>query len=859
MSSFVYENDNRREISFPLGGIGTGSIGLAGNGQMIDVEISNRPNKGSNAAFSHFAIKTKKNGQVIDQRVLQSDYMGNYLGCFNRPFFFSYGFGVDRASLSGVPHFKDSRFTGEFPVAKIEFFDEKFPGKIAMNAFNPFIPTNENDSSIPGAFFEFEVENTTNDMLDYSIAFSQANLYTNKGADHSFVQKDGVKSIHLGNKEFDISDFSYGDLTISTDAEHTSHQLYWYRGRWFDSLTTFWKDFKNTHEIKNRKYEYIENNTVSYYDLATLVAHIQLASNEKAKVRFVLTWNAPNCKNYWNPEACTKETEKPKLWKNYYATLFESSLESGYYSIKKFDELFTLTKLFKDTLLHSSMPIEVIEAISANLATIKSPTCYRLEEGSLYGFEGCHSTTGSCEGSCTHVWSYAYSIPFLFPKLERSMRSLEYAYSVDENGGMVFRLDLPLGEKKLQMRSCVDGQYGTVMRVYREFKLSGDVEWLRSVWSNVKKTVEYAWSEENLDKWDLDKDGLIEGRQHHTLDMELFGWNAWLSGMYLGGLKAAAEMALILGENDTAQEYLAIFESGKKKLNEQLFNGEYFFQKIDLKDKTILEQYSEKDTEIYNVYWNEEQKEITYQIGEGCGIDQTLAQWHANLIGLGEIFHQEKNKKALKTIYKNNYYKSVREFFNPCRVFCANDEGGVIICSFDKQRKVPFIPVPYAEETMHGFEYAVAVQMLQNGMIEECMECVKSIRERYNGAKRNPWNEIECGSNYARSMASYSLLLAFSGFQFDMSKHLIGFKPIVNQNDFSSFWSLDSGWGNVKIAENSIRIDVLYGSLKIKQLVFDFIPKSIMADGNKVDFLVDNGMIILSETVELKKELVLSK
>lgn len=863
MADFIYENENRREISFPLGGIGTGCIGLAGNGQLVDVEIFNRPNKGSHAAFSHFAVKTEKNGQVVDQRVLNSDYLGSYMGQYNRPDFFSYGFGVDRAALTGLPHFKDSRFTGEFPIAKIDFIDNGFPGRISMTAFNPFIPTNEKDSSIPAAFFEFELENSTNEVLDYSIAFSQANFYTKKGACHTFFEQDNIRGIYLGNKENEKSDVKYGDLTISTDAEDTSHQLYWYRGKWFDSLTTFWKDLKNTHQIKNRDYPFVENNNTTTDDLATLVAHIKVLPGEKGRIRFVLSWNTPNISNYWNTsgcgctDGCCDENQRPKTWRNYYATLFENSKESGLYAMMNFSELFSLTKMFKDTLMGSSLPKQAIDAISANLSVIKSPTCLRLEDGSLYGFEGCHCNTGCCEGSCTHVWTYAYSIPFLFPRLERSMRSLEYKYNMDEHGSMTFRLDLPLGGDRLKMRACVDGQYGTVMRVLREYKISGDTEWLRSVWPEVKKSVEYAWSEHNHDRWDFDKDGAIEGRQHHTLDMELFGWNAWLSGMYLGGLKAAAEIAGILGEPETAKEYMSVFESGKGILNKDLFNGEYFYQKIDLKDKTLLDKHAGHDSGIYAQYWNEEQNEIMYQIGEGCGIDQTLAQWHADLTGLGEIFEKEKHKKAIQSVYNNNFYKNARDLVNPCRIFCANDEGGIVICSFDDKRQTPFIPVTYAEETMHGFEYSAAIQMLTCGMTDEAMECVSAIRERYDGRKRNPWNEIECGSNYARSMSSYALLLAFGGFKYDMSKHLFGFKPIINGHDFSSFWSLDSGWGNVRITGDTVRIEVLYGSLSVKQLVFDLAPTRIISDGEDVEFTIEDGTIVLAETTRVTGELIL--
>ena len=90
----------------------------------------------------------------------------------------------------------------------------------------------------------------------------------------------------------------------------------------------------------------------------------------------------------------------------------------------------------------------------------------------------------------------------------------------------------------------------------------------------------------------------------------------------------------------------------------------------------------------------------------------------------------------------------------------------------------------------------------KRGFIKEGQEVVEAIRERYDGEKRNPWNEFECGSNYARSMASYALLLAYSGFVFDMTRHLIGFNPVIDDIPFRVFWSLDSGWGIFERAQD---------------------------------------------------------
>ena len=121
---------------------------------------------------------------------------------------------------------------------------------------------------------------------------------------------------------------------------------------------------------------------------------------------------------------------------------------------------------------------------------------------------------------------------------------------MSSDGGMQFRLQLPIGSDKNDFRPCVDGQFGGIIKVYREWKIFGNDKWLKKLWPAIKKNISFAWSESNIDKWDLKKTGVISGRQHHTLDMELFGPNSWLTGFYLAALKAAAEMAHYLKDNE---------------------------------------------------------------------------------------------------------------------------------------------------------------------------------------------------------------------------------------------------------------------------------------------------------------------
>ena len=829
-----YVGQYTKEISFPLGGIGTGSIGLGGDGRLIDWEIFNKPSKGSINGYTHFAIRAIQ-GDKITAAVLNGDIQKEFIGQYKKSNFTGYGFGPSNQKMCGFPHFKNVEFNGEFPLALLDFKDDKFPANVNMTAFNPFIPLDAKNSSIPAAFFEFEVENITSENVEYQIALSVANPY--KDSINKADINNRVKTLTLLNNGAGRDEIEYGDLTLATDCDTAYTQTYWYRGGWQDSIVSFWNEFSNEKHINERIYD-----DQGRYDTGTLIAEIKLCPKEKKKVKFILSWNVPNNYNYWNE--CKNDDGTHKTWKNYYATVFENSVQTAVYSLENWDYLYNRTLNFKKALHETTMPKEVIDAASSNLSVLKSPTVLRLEDGSFYGWEGVHELEGSCEGTCQHVWNYAYALCFLFPELERSIRDMEFNFSTDENGRMGFRIMLPLGRKMTDFRACVDGQMGAVIKCYREWKISGDNKWLEANWENIKKVLEYAWSENNEDCWDLDKDGVLEGRQHHTLDMELFGPSSWLEGMYLAALKAAAEMADFLGDTQKAQEYREIFDKGYRWTKENLFNGKYFIQKVDINDKRITDKFDASPK-----YWNDETKQIKYQIHEGSSIDQMLAQWHADIIGLGEIFDKEQVFDALSEMMKNNYKPTMREFVNPWRIFSVNDEAGTVICDYPHGTEKPKIPIPYCEETMTGFEYSFAGLLCSRGKIDDGLKVVKAVRDRFDGEKRNPWNEFECGSNYARSMASYALIPILSGFEFDMPHHHIGFNP-YKADDFKCIWSLADAWGNFEVNNNTVKINVCEGEINLKSLSLKFCSKVsyVKIDGKDVDFEFKNGIIYFKET-----------
>ena len=830
-----------KNISFPLGGIGTGCIGLSGNGALVDWEIFNRPNKNTLNGYSHFTLKVRQ-GEKCITKVLQGDTVENLMGAHEDTVrHIGFGFGPRYGTMAGYPHFKNLSFDGEFPIARIAFSEEDFPVVAKMTAFNPFIPHDDFNSSLPVAFFEWELENRSECEAVCALAFSVCNP-ADSSLNKEIVIQDG-KGLLLTNAKKQKNEIGYSDLCVLTDNADTDVQEYWYRGKWRDSCTTFWKNFSDLDRMPKRIYE-----DAGEKDHGSVVSYVNIPSGEKRKLRFVLSWNVPIQYNYWDPYK--NEKGEDVTWKNYYATVFEDSKEVAEYAIRNFTNLLAKTEAFTKGLWNSSLPNSVLDAISSNLSVLKSPTVMRLEDGSLWAWEGCFENRGSCEGSCQHVWSYAYALPFLFPRLERSLRENTIKYALSENGETKFRITLPIGREKWNHRACVDGQMGEIIKCYREWKISGDDEWIIKNASDIFKMLEYAWSEENPDKWDADKDGVMEGRQHHTLDMELFGPSSWLEGFYLLALDCAAQIADFVGDTERSREYRELYERGRAWTNENLFNGKYFCQSVDLANKSIIDAFDAQD------YWNDEAKEIKYQVAEGCIIDQMLSDWHAAIIGCKGVFDEDKKKTALENLYKNNYKPSMRDVTNMWRNFAVNDESGTVICSYPDGVNIPAIPVPYCEECMTGFEYALAGLMLSNGYTYEGETMVRAVRDRYDGEKRNPWNEIECGSNYARSMASFALLPIYSGFTFDMSKGYIGFDPISKKNG-EYLWSIGDSWGTVTLDRNSVRLSVLGNALSISALGINNADNAIgvTVDGKRVEFAVENGRLVFNG-ISIKKELV---
>jgi uncharacterized protein (DUF608 family) len=783
----VYSGRQLDEIAFPLGGIGTGTISLGGWGQLRDFEIFNKPNKGLQFAFSFFTLYAKLGEQEPVTRVLQGPVGGvNFTGG---------GSGVDRMTGAGLPRMRECTFTGEFPFACIDFADPKMPLKISLEAFNPFIPLNDKDSSLPAAIFLFNLTNPNSETVEATLFANLENKlgYPDVGKGViAFKEGENVSGLSMTTKKHAPDSPRFGTLALTTTWKKLNVQTCWFRGSWFDSLHRFWDDISQEGHLKeNREPVEADDNQT---DIASIGLKVSLEPGEEVTLPVIITWHNPTFEKYWN-------TNRP-AWKNYYASLFTDAFAVAEYIGENLSRLETETRLFKDSLFGSMLPVPVLDAVSSQISILKSTTCLRLEDGTFYGWEGCHPGSGCCEGTCTHVWNYAQALPYLFPSLERSIRDADYSYNQQPDGHMTFRMPLPLGTMaEGRFHAAGDGQMGGILKVYREWLISGDDDWLRKLWPNVKLALEYAWKQ-----WDIDKDGIMEGVQHNTYDIEFHGPNTMMGSFYLGALRAAEEMARYLSEDEKADEYRTVFESGKAWMDEHLFNGEFYRQQVRTTEAGVITDPAQFPK---------------YQYGDGCLSDQMIGQWYARMLSLGDLFDVENVKKTMASIFKYNWKSDLSEHANPQRIYALNNEAGLLLCSWPFGGRPP-LPFVYSDEVWCGIEYQVASHLIYEGFVEEGLAIVKGVRDRHDGTRRNPWNEFECGNHYARSMASYAVLLALSGFHYSAPEKRIGFAPRSHEQNFACFFSVDSGWGvyRQQLADTGGKasIEVRYGKLNIQNV-----------------------------------------
>lgn len=788
-----YDSEHLYQVALPLGGIGTGNVSLGGRGELRDWEIMNVPGKrystvttGNNAPF--FAIYMKPEGGASVTSLLEGPlYSQEYMHYEGRP-----------VNHHGFPRFANASFDAAYPFGQVNLSDPQLPATVRIKGFNPLVPGDADASGMPIAVLAYEVTNTGDTPMTVSICGSMRNFvgkdgskfyndwkgdYIPTGADRNnneYRESDGLKGIYLYSEGVDPQDPAWGTIALTTDDTdgQVSYRTSSKADAWNNAILNFWDDFSDDGIMTERE------KAPEPDPMASLAVSKTIAPHQSEIFVFYLTWNFPNRKA-WSPTVVG----------NYYSTLYADAWDAARKIVPQLSELEDETLMFVRALLGSTYPEVIKEAALFNLCALRSQTVFRLPSGHLMGWEGIMDRFGSCQGSCTHVWNYEVATPFLFGDLARTMRDVEFNYATRPDGLMNFRAALPLANAASGGAAAADGQMGCIMKVYREWQLSGDQEFLKQYWEPVKRVLSFAWVEKG---WDGNLDGVMEGCQHNTMDVNYYGPNPQMGFWYMGALRAAEEMAKAMNDKEFARKCRKLFEQGSQWMDENLFNGEYYEHRI-----TDPETFEFIDTTAADV------RIPDFQLGRGCLVDQLVGQYMAHICGLGYLGNKEHIQTTLHSIMKYNFVPDFSRHFNNMRSYVMGNEAGLLMGSWPHGRlEVPF---PYFAEVMTGFEYTAAAGMIYEGMSDDALTCIQAIRDRFDGAKRNPFNEPECGYHYARSMASWASLIAWSDFRYSGVEGRMHFTATPG----TYFWSNGYAWGTCRITENDATLTVLKGDLNI--------------------------------------------
>lgn len=798
-----YTGANRRAIAFPLGGIGTGSISIDGSGRLRDVEIFNRPSKGVSFDETFLTLWTRTASGRTETRLLAGPLDGAGLVSD------ALAEGTRRTG-AGLPHMREVAFTGRFPFAELNFGEPTLPVEARLTAWSPFIPLQPDDSGLPVAMLEVHLVNPGPEAVEVCLYASLENKlgFPDVGGGRiEAVDRPGLRGVSMSTSRHEPSSPRFGTLALVTPHRATRIQTHGRRGSWFDRLQQFWDQVSQDGFVEDHEPAERGEGT----DIATIGLSATVPPGGSIDLPVWLVWHIPNFEKYWRPiDTSGSDEGLGATWQNHYAVRFADAIAVADHLATEHVRLRAQTSAFADALWATTLPGPVMDAVSSQLSTLRSPTTMRLADGTFYGWEGCDNAAGSCEGTCSHVWNYAQALPYLFPTLERSIRDAEYRYSLHDDGHMTFRLPLPLGTiPNLSFHAAADGQLGGVLRTYRDWLISGDDAWLTEIWPRVRRSLEYAWT-----AWDLDRDGVPEGLQHNTYDIEFFGPNPLVATIYLAALRAAAVIAERLGEDDFATTCRTLAERGSAWLDANLFDGEYYIQEV--------RQGAGATAPFAPIYTAGDDGEPPYQHGLGCLSDQLIGQWYAHMLGLGHIVDPANARSAVEAIVRYNWRPSLWDHANAQRIYALEDEGGLLLATWPKGGR-PRFPFPYSDEVWTGIEYEVAALAIYEGRVEDGLRIVETARRRYDGRHRNPWSEIECGNHYARGMASYSLLLALGGFRYEASDGRLVFRPAGRDDSpFSLFFSVGSGWGLLHQSGpggSTVTVEVGSGELVVRSLV----------------------------------------
>jgi uncharacterized protein (DUF608 family) len=806
-----YRGPSLDRVAFPLGGLGAGTICVEGTGALSHVSLRHRPDVGNEPLiFSALHLSGIPGGT----RVLEGPVPGWKV---LHPWGGQTGNGAPGRTF-GLPRFAEAALLARFPFATVTVADDGLPVDVEMVAWSPFVPLSADDSSLPVAGIEYRIRNRSDRPLDAVYSFHARNfMAVDPPAGGQVVSLEAPRRVEPLADGFLLwqppnpgRPHDRGAFCARTPGEETAVNAAWFRGGWFDALSMLWRDIAAGAAPRRGSPPGAPSPGGS------LAVSFRLEPGEVREVRLQLSWHAPHSELRVPGEAGAG-CASGGCYEPWYTGRFADARAVAATWEREYERLRAASAGFRDAFFACTLPPEVMEAVAANLSILKTPTVLRQADGRLWLFEGCNDREGCCHGSCTHVWNYAQAIPHLFPDLERGLRETEFGEGQDEGGHQSFRVPLPIRPATHEAHAAADGQLGGIIKVFREWRISGDTQWLGRLWPRVRQSLDYC-----ITAWDPRRCGLLEEPHHNTYDVEFWGADGMCTSFYHAALAAHCRMGGALGEDVGA--YAELLERGRGALADVLWNGEYIVQKTtwtglaagDPLHAPVLAGEAYTSPEAVELLRSEGPK---YQYGSGCLSDGVLGFWLAAVSGLDGIAETSKVASHLRSVYLYNFRADLSHHANPQRpAYALGREAGLILCSWPRGGE-PSLPFPYAMEVWTGIEYQVASHLMMSGRAEEGLAVVRAARDRYDGTVRDPFDEIECGHWYGRALSSYALLQGLTGIRYDAVDRTLTVSPAI-PGDFRSFLCTATGYGHVGVRDGNVYVEAVWGRIVVDRITY---------------------------------------
>jgi uncharacterized protein (DUF608 family) len=813
------------QIAMPMGGIGSGCVCLAGHGGLIDWSLRHRP--ATSALPDGFEVR--RPGAFALLHIKGSEPITRLVeGPISAEKIYDQGLqsqGYRHAGFEGLPRFEEVTFQAAYPFGKINFRHRQIPLDVSVTGFSPFIPLDDRNSSLPCAIMEYRLHNPTGAPIGFEFSYHVLHLAVGREGNKS-TRNEAIRGygVQFNNTDPPTCD-RFGSGAFGVIGHEPKIKAMWFRGRWFDWISTLWREVSTgTFTENDGKWR---PGMDGLNGGSILISH-RLGPGDSVTLPIVIAWHFPNAHfrvggigdpappGEFSPPEILDDT--PPAWQPWYTEQFSDAADVAKYVRENYASLRSRTWAFANALGSSTFPLEVIDAVSSNLAILKSPTVLRQKNGNLWAWEGCFTTHGSCHGSCTHVWNYAQALPHLFPQLERGLREAEYLRSMDESGHVQFRAALPDGPTPHDFHAAADGQLGGILKLYRDWQISGDRAWMERLYPLAKRSLEYC-----IQTWDPDRRGALAEPHHNTYDIEFWGPDGMCTSVYIGALSAISLMAAELGRSDDARSYSELARRAGTFMDRELFNGEYHQQNVEwraLRDQSFAKLISADEADHPNPELMQLLKAqgSKYQYGAGCISDGVIGAWMAALYGVQTPVSPDKVRATLSAIYRHNFKTDLSDHVCTQRPgYATGREPGLVLCTWPRGEK-PVFPFVYSDEVWTGIEYQVASHLILEGMVEEGLTIVRAVRSRYDGHVRNPFNEYECGSYYARALASYALVQSLSGFRFSGATKELTLIPRLKVRPFTTFFSTATGFGTLTLSGSELIVRVIEGELSIDAL-----------------------------------------